>query len=206
MGTREELLAAYAAAGGGDIDPEALRWWELLGTLKWGLFCVLQAQSHLHGLSRSMELAAIGRRVCENEWDVLGLLPGAPLVAGDTEAPAPGPADLYGRPTAIELVEAVREWIETDVRDATDGRVRFHTRVASNALHILERELAVGAGHLARHGAGLASLGCADDAELAGRIREGAFDERLEEVRSVVAASVRMKLEVANPRWLEPDR
>jgi aminoglycoside phosphotransferase (APT) family kinase protein len=206
MGTREQLLEAYAAAGGGDVDPEALRWWELLGTLKWGLICVMQANGHLSGAVRSMELATIGRRVCENEWDVLGLLPG-PALDGVLPAEPAGPSstDLYGRPTAIELVEAIREWIETDVRDATEGRVQFHTRVASNALHVLERELALGGAHRATHAAGLASLGCADDEELSRRIREGELDDRLEEVRGIVAKSVRMKLEVANPRWLQPD-
>ncbi|MDQ2649648.1 MAG: phosphotransferase family protein [Actinomycetota bacterium] len=205
-GTREELLAAYADAGGGQIDPEALRWWELLGTLKWGLICVLQSDAHLHGLSRSVELAAIGRRVCENEWDVLGLLPGPDLDADAFEEPDGEDApDLYGRPTAQELVEAVREWIEGDVREATQGRVQFHGRVASNALKIIERELALARAHVPRHAAGLASLGCRDDAELSARIRGGDLDDRLVEVRSIVARSVRMKLQVANPRWLEPD-
>src|SRR5690606_13599974 len=81
MGTREALLEAYESAGGGRVDPEVPHCWELYGTLRWGLICVMQAQVHLAGLSRSMELAAIGRRVCENEWDVLGLLPGGELPA-----------------------------------------------------------------------------------------------------------------------------
>jgi aminoglycoside phosphotransferase (APT) family kinase protein len=204
MGTREQLMAAYEAAGGPGVDPEALRWWELLGTLKWGLICVMQAQAHLSGISRSMELAAIGRRVCENEWDVLGLLPGGPLPDAPS-APTAAPTDLYGRPTAIELVEAIREWVEGDVRESTSGRVAFHTRVASNALHILERELALGPLHQAQHAAGLADLGCADEADLADKIRAGAFDDRTDEVRQIVAAAVRSKLEVANPRWLRPD-
>jgi len=204
MGTREELLDAYEAAGGGAVDPEALRWWEVLGTLKWGLFCVLQAQVHLTGASRSVELATIGRRVCENEWDVLGLLPGGEL-PGPT-GPAPGDeVDLYGRPTARELVEAVREWIDGDVRSATEGRVAFHARVAANALAMVERQLVLGPGSAAAHRVALEALGHADDASLASAIRDGREDHRLDEVRLAVARSVRAKLEVANPRWLEPD-
>jgi hypothetical protein len=207
MGTREALLEAYAAAGGGEVDPEALRWWELLGTLKWGLICIAQSEGHLSGATRSMEHAAIGRRVCENEWDVLGLLPGPALdgVPPDRPATSDDPG-LYGRPTAIELVEAVREWIEGDVRSATDGRVQFHTRVAANALKVIERQLALAPAHETTYAAGLASLGCADDAELCRRIRSGELDDRIDEVRALVAASVRSKLEVANPRWLEADR
>ncbi len=204
MGTREDLLAAYEAAGGAPIDPEALRWWELLGTLKWGLICVLQSQVHLSGASRSVELAAIGRRVCENEWDVLNLLPGGALPGAVTAPPVPS-AQLYGRPTASELIEAVREWVDGDVRSATDGRVAFHARVAVNALAIVERELALAPGHEAAHRVRLGELGCADEAELAAQIRSGGLDGRIDEVRQAVGASVRAKLEVANPRWLEPD-
>jgi aminoglycoside phosphotransferase (APT) family kinase protein len=197
-GTREQLLAAYAAAGGATVDLEALRWWELLGTVKWGLICVMQAQGHLSGMSRSVELATIGRRVCENEWDVLGLLPGGPLPEPVAVLPGRG-TELYGRPTAAELVEAVREWVDDDVRGATEGRVAFHARVAVNALRIVERELALGVAHDALHRAGLAELGCADDAELSARIDDA------DHVRAVVARSVRAKLEVSNPGWLEPD-
>lgn len=203
-GTREQLLAAYEEAGGGAVDPEALRWWELLGTLKWGLICVGQAGAHLSGMARSVELAAIGRRVCENEWDVLGLLPGGPLPDDPAPEPTQAPA-LYGRPTAAELVEAVREWVEGDVRESTEGRVAFYTRIAANALHMVERELALGPAHVAAHAAGLAQLGVADDAELAAGIREGRFDDRAEEVRQVVGAAVRAQLHVANPAWLLPD-
>ncbi|MGV3759551.1 MAG: phosphotransferase family protein [Actinomycetota bacterium] len=204
MGTREELLEAYEAAGGGAVDPEVLRWWEVLGTLKWGLICVLQAQVHLSGASRSVELATIGRRVCENEWDVLGLLPGGELPGPAEPAPVEE-VDLYGRPTARELVEAVREWVDGDVRSATEGRVAFHARVAVNALAMVERQLALAPVHEAAHRADLAALSHPDDASLAASIREGREDHRLEEVRTAVARSVRSKLEVANPRWLEPD-
>lgn len=75
LGSREELLAAYAGAGGIDVDPAALRWWEVMGTLTWGVICIMQTTAHRAGLSRSVELAAIGRRVCETEHDLLALLP-----------------------------------------------------------------------------------------------------------------------------------
>lgn len=74
VGSYDDLVGAYERAGGGRVDREALRWWEALGTLKWGVMCALQASFHLSGLSRSVELAAIGRRVCEVEWDLLEYL------------------------------------------------------------------------------------------------------------------------------------
>ena len=75
FGEYDELFAAYAAASGMELDPDAVHWWEVLGTLKWGVMCIMQASAHLGGFSRSVELAAIGRRVCENEYDLLRLLP-----------------------------------------------------------------------------------------------------------------------------------
>jgi aminoglycoside phosphotransferase (APT) family kinase protein len=75
MGEYRDLLDAYAEASGVTVDPSVLRWWETLGTLKWGIMCIMQATVHLSGMSRSHELAAIGRRVCENEHDLLLLLP-----------------------------------------------------------------------------------------------------------------------------------
>jgi aminoglycoside phosphotransferase (APT) family kinase protein len=78
LGTIEEFLSAYEHAGGAAVDRDALRWWLVLGTLKWGIICRYQAQRHLSGQTRSVELAAIGRRVCETEWDVLDLLEETP--------------------------------------------------------------------------------------------------------------------------------
>src|SRR5690242_4356590 len=76
FGEVDDLLAAYERAGGEPIDPERLRWWVVLGTLKWGVICIAQAFTHLNGLVHSVELATLGRRVCEMEWDVLDLLQG----------------------------------------------------------------------------------------------------------------------------------
>ena len=75
MGSYEDLFEAYGATAGMAVDPSVVRWWEALGTLKWGIMCMMQANVHFSGASRSHELAAIGRRVCENEHDLLLLLP-----------------------------------------------------------------------------------------------------------------------------------
>lgn len=149
LGSREELLAAYRAAGGTDITLDELRWWEIFGTLRWGIICMRQAWVHLAGLHRSVELAAIGRRVCEQEWDLLLLLdPDAAAAAADhrprpTGAVQPVPAP-HGRPTASELLEAVREFLTSQVMPGTSGQLAFHARVAANVLGIVARELELG--------------------------------------------------------------
>ena len=74
FGEREDLFAAYERASGRPVDPDVVLWWEVLGTLKWGIMCIAQAFTHLSGTVRSIELATIGRRACENEWDLLELI------------------------------------------------------------------------------------------------------------------------------------
>jgi Domain of unknown function (DUF6285) len=111
------------------------------------------------------------------------------------------PHDL---PTAAQLVEAVREFLERDVMDATEGRVQFHTRVAVNALNMVQRELDLGAAQADTHRAALDRLGVADEAALAAAIRDGRLDDRRPEVVEVLRQTVRAKLEVSNPRYLIP--
>jgi aminoglycoside phosphotransferase (APT) family kinase protein len=74
VGQREELFAAYARASGQPVDPQRVRFWEVLGNLKWGIMCIMQAKTHLDGLVRSVELASIGRRTGENELELLNLM------------------------------------------------------------------------------------------------------------------------------------
>ena len=74
LGSVEDFLCAYEQAGGATVDRVAFHWWLVLATLRWGVICRYQAERHLSGQTRSVELAAIGRRVCETEWDLLTLL------------------------------------------------------------------------------------------------------------------------------------
>ncbi len=75
LGSRTELLDAYVAAGGREIPLTDLRWWEVLATLRWGNACLFMVDGHRRGRTRSVELATIGRRVVEVEYDLLLLLP-----------------------------------------------------------------------------------------------------------------------------------
>ncbi len=81
LGSVESFLSAYEVASGTTVDRVVIRWWLIRATLSWGIICRYQAQRHLSGQTRSVELAAIGRRVCETEWDLLDLL-AATLPAG----------------------------------------------------------------------------------------------------------------------------
>ena len=108
---------------------------------------------------------------------------------------------LHGRPTAAELVAAVAEFLETDMRKATDGRVNFHARVAANVLRTVERELLDDAATALADA--LAGLGFTDEAQLAAAIRAGALDDRPDEVTACLRTLVRRRLAVAHPGYDE---
>jgi hypothetical protein len=109
---------------------------------------------------------------------------------------------LYGRPTAAELIAAVADFLDNDVRGATDAaQVNFHARVAANVLRIVEREL------LDESASGvtdaLGELGFTHEAQLAAAIRAGELDDSAAEVLPVLRALVRHRLAVAHPGYAE---
>jgi hypothetical protein len=220
LGSRDALASAYERHAGLPVDRAALRWWVLYGTLRWGVFCVVQALTHLSGAVRSLEHAVIGRRACEVEWDLLELLDrggagsggirtddegtgGARTGGFDSGAEETLAPRLHDRPTAQELLDAARGALGENVLPLLEGRAAFELRVALRALGIVERELRHAAAHSALHARALRAFDVADETELAATIRTGRLDERREELLAALRAIVRAKLEAANPRHLE---
>ncbi len=74
FGSREDMFAGYEDAGGPKVDPDRVKFWEVLGTLKWGVMCTTMYEAFKTGMDRSVERAAIGRRSSETEIDLLYLL------------------------------------------------------------------------------------------------------------------------------------
>jgi Domain of unknown function (DUF6285) len=114
---------------------------------------------------------------------------------------------LYGRPTAAELVAAVADFLDNDVRSVTGpdsrladaGQVNFHARVAANVLRIVERELTDDSA--AEATTAVAELGFADEAQLAAAIRCGSLDDRAAEVVPALRTLVRHRLAIAHPGY-----
>ena len=114
---------------------------------------------------------------------------------------------LYGRPTAAELVAAVADFLDDDVRSATRpdagladaGQINFHARVAANVLRIVERELTDDSA--AEVTDALTTLGFADEPRLAVAIRAGALDDRASEVLPALRTLVRHRLAIAHPGY-----
>jgi aminoglycoside phosphotransferase (APT) family kinase protein len=74
FGDVADLLAGYAEAGGRNMTAERVKFWEILGTLKWGIMCMTMYQAFAQGADRSVERATIGRRSSETEIDLVNLL------------------------------------------------------------------------------------------------------------------------------------
>ncbi|OUS81309.1 phosphotransferase family protein [Rhodococcus sp. NCIMB 12038] len=203
FGSYEELFASYGQATGVDPDPEAVRWWEAYACAQWAVFCRLQAERHLGGTEQSVEMAVLGRRIAEAEHDallVLGLTD-AEVVEDPVRDPVPvaQPA-VYDRPTADELLNAVTGFLKEELT-TEDPRSAYLAKVAANALTIVRREMRLGPAERAAHRARLAAIGCANDGELAARIRRGAAVDD-PDVLTAVRSSITAQVVVANPRYL----
>jgi hypothetical protein len=114
------------------------------------------------------------------------------------------------RPTAAELLSAVREHLIENLAPTLEGQPAFHLRVATNALAIVERTLAEGdlmdQAELIR----LQELlgGAADliglNRKLAARIRTGELDDRRQAVLTHLRKTALDKLRLANPGYMNP--
>jgi hypothetical protein len=74
VGEVEPYLERYNDLTGFDVRPEELDYWELAGNVAWAIGCLTQAQRHLSGRDRSIELATLGRLGAEVEYEICSLL------------------------------------------------------------------------------------------------------------------------------------
>jgi len=116
--------------------------------------------------------------------------------------------DLHGRPTAGELVDAVlvflRDQLLERAPDSSDAGRRHQIRIATHALEIVGRELALGPAQQEAHERRLRAIGYEDDRTLADDIRSGRRADS-PDLRRVLREDTRARLLVANPRWLPED-
>jgi len=126
---------------------------------------------------------------------------------------------MQDSPSAPELLDAVAAYLFGELRESVPREERFRVLVAANLCTVVARELRAGVEpsiedlRLFRHLSGAEEPGSSPErapaearraaAELAGLIREGALDSRLEETMAVLAEHVRRKLEIARPGYAE---
>lgn len=76
FGAREDLFSAYEQASGQAVDPQQVRFWEVVGAMRWALGCVRRAHAWRHQHERRLEFAAVGRRIEEPIYDLLNVIEG----------------------------------------------------------------------------------------------------------------------------------
>ena len=151
---------------------------------------------------RSIELAAIGRRICENEWDLFRALdieiPPQSVTADDEHVDD----ELFGRPSAAELLEAASEYLQDKVMADSEGAERYEATVARNVIRIVERQQRLGPQLNAAHRQRLSKLGYTSNAALAASIRSGALDDDIEAIAVELCGDARDQLLVSNPKYM----
>jgi hypothetical protein len=144
LGALDAFFALYEAASGTKVDPVRFRFWLVFRTLWWALGCLRMGKLWRTRADRSLERPVIARRASENELDLLLLLEeDAPQAERDRPLPPSVPQSpaRIGEPDAGELLTAVSEWLETDLKPRSQGRDKFLVAVAMNALGVAGREL-----------------------------------------------------------------
>lgn len=142
--TVEELAAAYEEAGGGQFDPARFRFWTIYRTFWWALGCLQMGGFWRAGHDRSVERVVVARRTAEQELDLLLLLEDlAPEAERKRHLPpaAPPLQPGSGEPSGAEILTAISEWLNSDIKPLVSGRGKFDLAVARNALGIVAREI-----------------------------------------------------------------
>jgi hypothetical protein len=175
-----------------------------LEQLRWAVMCRFQANRALvHGEGNALELLAIGHKVAECEHDLLVMIG----LGRDTAAANPtlvgqaDPDDLFGRPSAAELLAAVQTFVRERCSD-DDPQSKYLGRVACSVLDVAAREINLGGQRRAAHRDALAAIGFATEAELALALRTGKCSVSDPAVAQSVRQAVAARLAVANPGYL----
>jgi aminoglycoside phosphotransferase (APT) family kinase protein len=142
FGEYEDLFRGYEEVSGRPVDRAHVKFWEVLGSFWWAVGCLGMAEHYRSGPDQTVERPAIGRRSSECQVDCVNLLIPGPchLVSSDNTTDP----DM---PRLDELLVSVRDFLRGDVMAATQGRLNFLSRVASNSLDIVLRDLVVGEQH-----------------------------------------------------------
>jgi aminoglycoside phosphotransferase (APT) family kinase protein len=76
LAERGPVYRAYEEAGGGRLDPDAVRYWEIFGLVRWAIYNVMQAYAHVARGRRGLAFAAMGRNTSLVEYELLMTLAG----------------------------------------------------------------------------------------------------------------------------------
>ena len=160
--TLENWLADYEAASGQCVPREHFDWWMVFNILWWGVTCLRLGSTFRDGSVPTVERTIIGRRISEVELDL--------LLALETQRPQTN--TLLQAPPAVlnperpinediqyaEIVSALTQWNKNEILAEASGHGIFASRVANNALGIVDRAVQLGALYARRQTERLALL------------------------------------------------
>lgn len=196
------FLTAYEAASGRTVDPLRFQFWRVLTTLFWGSACMTMLGDWRDGAERSIERAAIGRRISEVEVDLLLLLADIEAVETDTLPPLTIPAQdpQTGQTSLTEMITALSEWNDTEVTPKVTGRDRFQSRIAANLFAQLSREAQMGRNFAFARRDRLKALRLRPDM-LCDGLADGSLDWRTPDLFDHLRLSVLERLSIDQPTY-----
>lgn len=74
FGDLDDLLAGYADASGDSIDRARIDFWQMVGSLKWGVMTTMMHARWASDPSAGPERGVIGRRLSETEADIVAII------------------------------------------------------------------------------------------------------------------------------------
>jgi len=202
VGSVEELISAYEAAGGRPIDRGVFDWFLVYASLSWGASTVIMAHWWRGGDDRSLERILVGTRISEVEIDLLLLLE---QIAGidltiDIDLGSLKPTKPEGDVLASELNEAAIEYLMSQVVPETNGAAKFHARIAANALSISQRMIELGPNFAHRAEQRRQNLGISTET-LSEELRGGNRDWKQAELLSHLRLSCLERLAMHQPKY-----
>ncbi|SIN93158.1 Predicted kinase, aminoglycoside phosphotransferase (APT) family [Parasphingorhabdus marina DSM 22363] len=200
--SKDNFLAAYARHSGEEVDNDRFRFWLIYSTLWWGVACMVMGEIWRSGGDRSLERTVIGRRVSEVEIDLAllfeELLP--PEICTKLDWQTSGPESVKGETAYGELLTALQDWNSEHVLPGLKGHNKFQSRVAGNALGILQRQEDWGRLFADAQQRRLAAIGY-DHGQVCRALSEGVLDIATPGLWDHLRLSALERLSIDQPRY-----
>ena len=144
IGDRAELYAAWESGTGVQVDDVSVRYWEIMGMLRWAIIALQQGQRHWSGEQASLELALTGRMVPEMEFDILCAIQqfeDKPVaIAPLRPTPAERSTGAFSVPDGADLLATARRSLLNDVLPELPLH-SYEVLMIANAMAIALREM-----------------------------------------------------------------
>jgi len=172
----DNLIAAYEQASKTTVDRNRFDWWLIYNTLWWGVACLRMGHSYRDGTVHVLERTIIGRRASEVEIDLLLQFDSMRQSDGSgLTLNTPALLPEQGEVAYAEILNALIEWNKEKIMPDQRGHALFETRVANNAMGIVQRHAAWGSAFNENKNERLSNLGVSTD-QLCHDLRHGKQD------------------------------